>query len=236
MKNNLALLLSLLFISFNILAQDSGKTATITTQGNSSQKVSPDWVTVYLTINSKNMAYEEVVKDLNTQYSLLEKELVMAGFKKDALKTNNYAINKHTVWEEGRSKDSGFIGNQSIIVEFENDNRKIVNLVNTLSKGKVEVNFNFSFGLSETKKEAISQELIKKAVKDASTKANAIASVSSIRLKRIFAISYGAAPTHYPQPLYETRALKMDAAESFGGFNAREIEMSESISVTWEIE
>jgi uncharacterized protein YggE len=234
MKNYITLVFLACFVSFQSLAQESDKTAKLTAQGSASNKVSPDWVSVNMSISSKSMDYNQVVKDLTAKYNQLEKELVMAGFRKDAIKTNNYSINKNTVWENGRSKDSGFVGSQNILVEFENDNRKIANLVNTLSKGKVEVDFNFSFGLSDTKREAASQELIKMAVKAASDKANIIASASSVRLKRIIKIQYGA--TAGIQPLYEARAMKMASSESFDGFNAREIEMSELITITWEIE
>jgi len=223
-----------MMISLNILAQDTGKTATISAQGNSSKKVSPDVVMVYMSISSITIDYNQVVSNLASQYSQLEKELVMAGFKKDDLKTINYTINKHSVWDNGRSKDSGYIGNQSMVIKFENDNRKIANLVNTISKGKVDINFNFSFGLSEAKKEATSQELIKQAVKDANSKANVIASASAVRLKKIMNIHYSTPVMNHP--MYETHAMKMDSSAGFGGFNSNEIEMTDTILITWEIE
>lgn len=235
MKKSLFIAL-LVSLTFQVLAQKTEITPKITVQGNSSIKVNPDWVSVYMSIESKNADYNEVVKELNLKYNMLEKELVMAGFRKESIKTSHYNINKHMVWEDGRSKDNGYIGNQSLLIEFENDNRKITNLVNTISKGKVDVNFNFSFGLSDKKEEDTKKELINMAVKDASSKAGAIAGASSVMLKRILTINYGVPEINHPQPMYEARAMKADNSNSFGGFNAREIEMSDSITITWEIQ
>src|SRR5690606_26929067 len=115
------------------------------------------------------------------------------------------------VWSNGRSIDSGYAGNQSLLIEFDNDNRKIANLVKALSGGKVDVNFGFAFGLSEKKKETTRQELIRKAVKDAENKATTIATAANVKLSGISKIEYGKMEINRPAPMYEARMMKADA-------------------------
>ncbi len=237
MKTLRTLLLGLFFIPLTLMAQKEKSAATLSATGSASMQVAPDWISVNMSLNAKHADYGEVTKLLTTKYNQLEKQLIMAGFRKEDLKTINYTINKNIVWNNGRSIDSGYAGNQSLLIEFDNDNKKIANLVKALSNGKVDVNFGFNFGLSERKKEETRQELIKKAVKDAESKAAVIASTANLKLSRIAKIDYGKTELNRPVPMYEMRAMKADmAAESFGGFNAQELELSDTIHIIWEVE
>lgn len=237
MKISRVLIIASLLFSFGIVnAQNDQKESTLITSGTSTMTVAPDWVTVRMNLDSKSMDYSETVKDLNKQYSMLEKQLVMAGFSKDDIKTTNYTINKNVIWNNGKRIDSGYVGNQTLVLEFENDNKKIIRLVESISGGKVNVNFGFQFGLSDKKKEETRSILITKAVKDAKSKAATIAAASEINLKNIKKIEYGQLNTNHPMPMYEMKAMRADAPDSFGGFNAQEIEMSDSIVITWIIE
>lgn len=237
MKISRVLILASLLLSFGFVnAQTNQKESVLITSGTSSMTVPPDWVTVRMNLESKSRDYSETVKDLNKKYSALEKELVMAGFSKDDIKTTNYTINKNIVWNNGKRIDSGYAGNQTLVLEFDNDNKKIIRLVETISGGKVDVSFGFQFGLSDKKKEETRNVLITKAVKDAKAKAETITTASGTNLKNIKKIEYGQLNVNHPMPMYEMKAMRADAPDSFGGFNAQEIEMSDSIVITWIIE
>lgn len=236
MKTARTILLTTLLLSCVISQAQEEKISTLVTTGNSIMTFEPDWVTIQMSLNAKSMSYGEAVKELNKKFNILEKELVMAGFSKEDIKTSSYTINKNVVWNNGKRLDSGYVGNQTLKLEFDNDNKKIIRLVETLSKGKVDVNFSFHFGLSDKKKEETKNILITKAVKDATAKAETITTASGTKLKNIKKIEYGQLNVHRPMPMYEMKAMSADAPDSFGGFNAQEIEMSDSIVITWIIE
>jgi uncharacterized protein YggE len=219
-------------------AQDkSTSLPTINAEGTGKMTVAPDWVTTYLTINSKGMDYNKVVQDLNNKASALEKQLIMAGFRKEDLKTTSYTINKNIVWDNNRNIDSGFIAQQSFVLEYPNNNQKIASFVKAISEGKSGASFNFGFGLSEKKNLEVTSELIRKAVTDATQKARILAEANGVKLKRIYRISYGKPEIPQPIPYQMDRAMmKSEGANEFTGFNVQDIKLTDSVNITWEIE
>lgn len=207
----------------------------ISTEGKGKMTIAPDWITTYISVESKSMDYGKVVNDLNAKASTLEKQLVMAGFSKQDLKTSSYTVNKNIIWAEGRSIDSGYVGQQSFTIEFENNPKKVADLVKAFAESKVSVNFNFAFGLSPDKKINVRNQLIQSAVKDASEKAKVIAEASGVKLKNIIKIDYGQPEINNPQP-YMRESMAMEKADQFGGFNLKDIELTDSINIVWEIE
>lgn len=230
------LLALLVLMPLLVLAQSKEETIRkISTEGTGKMTVAPDWITTYMTVTSKGMDYNKVVQDLKSKASALEKQLVMAGFPKQDLKTSSYTVNKNVVWAEGRSIDSGFVGHQSFNIEFENNRKKVADLVKALGESKVSVNFNFAFGLSPSKKTSVRDQLIKAAVKDAKEKAKVIADASEVKLKSIIKINYGHPEFRGPMQ-YQRDAMAMEKADQFGGFNLKDIELTDSITIVWEIE
>lgn len=203
----------------------------LNTVGKARLSVAPDEVITYLSVSRQDMDYAVAIQKLNEQTSVLEKEIVVAGFKKEDLKTRSFNVRKNTIWRNGRTIDSGYIAIQSFSMEYEFNNAKIARLVKVLSGGKVATDLSFSFGLSDKKQIEVNKELIKLAVKDASEKAQTIADASGVVLGKILRIDYGT-PVSAPVP-YKMNASA--AAAEFSGFNAKNLELSDSITITWKI-
>lgn len=234
-KRSIFTLVAILATPLLLLAQkpDHERSGTLNTEGTGRISVAPDWITTYLNTSSNGMDYNQVVLALNNKVSKLEKALVMAGFKKDDIKTTSYTVNKNIVWVENRNVDSGYIAQQGFTLEFDNNNQKIASLLKGLSEGKVDASFNFSFGLSTKKEEEVKNELLKKAVQDATSKANVIALASNVKMKKIIRIHYGTPEFQRPMPM---TAMALQKSTDFSGFNAQSLEMSDSVTITWELE
>jgi len=227
-------LLFLALIPLCLQAQAQSTPRILETSGNGMMHVSPDWVSTYLSLTSKGMDYSKVIEKLNEKASALEKHLVMAGFSKEQLKTSSYTVNKNTIWRNGKSIDSGFVGQQVLVLEFDNDKQKIARLVKSLGNSKTDVSFNFGFSLSEKKEAAVENEVLRKAVKDATDKANVLSAAAGTHLGTIQKIAYGTA-LRPPMPVrYAMSAEKTSG--TFAGFDAKDIEVSESVTITWILE
>lgn len=209
------------------------KTRTLTAVGRGEIKSAPDLVVLNLDISAKNMDFNKAIEELNKKAATLEKQIIAAGFKKEDLKTTSYTVNKNYEYQNGRSIDSGFIANHSYTLEFPNDQSKIVTVVKSISKG-VDVTYNFGFTLSDAKNKELKAELLKRAVKDATDEATVLAAAGGVKLKQINEISYGLSEV-VPFAMANARMAKMSAEGDFGGFEAKDISLSEKVTITWEI-
>lgn len=229
----ISLLVFFYFLSSTI-AQDTSL-PTLETSGTGEMKVTPDRTVLYLDLSAQNMNFNNSVQELNRKTSILEKELLSAGFSKTDLKTTGYTVNKNTIYTNRGPVDSGYIARQSFLVEFTLDQAKIVKIVKTLSESKVGAAFNFTFTLSEQKEKEVQTELIKKAVADAKQKAKVLSEAAGVLLKRIVTINYGKNDSG-PRPYSTMMKESQSANDNFSGFTVNELSLKEQVLISWEID
>ena len=236
MKKSFALLVFLLSLTI-LRAQEEqvSDKSTLQTKGVGEMRIAPDKAIVSMNISAHNLNFNSTIQELNKKVVALEKEIESAGFKKTDLKTTGYVVNKNIIYRNDGPVDSGYVGRQTFYLEFPNEQQRIVNLVKTLSQSKVSVDFNFSFTLSDIKQEEVEKELIKRAYKDAEAKAKVISEASGTVLKRIVKISYGIRDSE-PRPFANVMFKEQAASADFSGFTVKELELSDEITVTWEID
>jgi len=223
----------LLLLCLTHLASSQDKSIpTLQTEGTGELKTSPDWTIVYMEVSAKHMNFNKAVEELNKKYSILEKELTAAGFPKTDIRTQGYTIDKNIIYGQMGAVDSGFIGRQNFVLEFSNDQAKIVKLVKAFTESKTNLTYNFSFTLSEQKRKQVNGELIKKAVADANEKSKQLSSAAGVTLKRIVNIKYGVAEFN-PLPMATFKEARMN--EDFSGFNVKDLELKDRVTITWEI-
>lgn len=227
----IAFLFLLLTLNQFVSAQDKN-IPTLQTEGTGELKTSPDWTVVYMEVSAKNMNFNKAVEELNKKYSVLEKELNAAGFPKTDIRTQGYTIDKNIIYGQMGAIDSGYIARQNFVLEFSNDQAKIVKLVKAFTDSKTNLTYNFSFTLSEQKRKQTSAELIKKAVADANEKSKLLSGAAGVTLKRIVSIKYGVNDFN-PPPMATFKEARMN--EDFSGFNVKDLELRDSVTITWEI-
>lgn len=223
----------LLLVTIAVSAQDKS-IPSLRTEGKGEIKTAPDRTIVYMEVNSRSMNFNQAIQDLNKKYSILEKEITTAGFAKADIQTSGYTIDKNIVYTQQGPVDSGFIGRQTFTIEFPNEQAKIIKLVKAFSESKADLSYNFQFTLSDAKRKQVEGDLLKKAVTDASDKAKLLSSSAGVSLKRIISIEYG-----QPEILYRAPSVMMDKrgsmAGEFSGFNVKDLELSDKVTITWEI-
>ncbi len=202
-------------------------------------RVAPDLAVVNMTVKATDMDFNKAVKALNQKTDKLQKKLQSAGFKQSEIKTSQLNVQENGQWRNGEYIDSGYVALQHIELRFKRDQQRIGQLMEAFAADQgAEALFQLGFALSDEVRQQAGEELIRKAIMDARSKATVIAKASGVKLGKIRSISYGQ-PDFQPMPMYNDMAMRMESAQGKQGvadMEVREIEMRDDIIVLWDIE
>ena len=165
---------------------------TIKVIGQGSIKLKPDLMCVTITLEDSDKDYETVLKRSSEKTEALKALLEGFGFTEQDLKTLDFSID--TLYEPCRENDvyqnrfAGFKFRHQMKLELDHDNDRLGKILYALSKSKLEPEFSVSFKIKDI--ESAKNELLAKAVEDASSKAKILASASGLSLKEILSIEY----------------------------------------------
>lgn len=188
-----------------------------------------------------------IQRDFGTTVSVLMSDtekllthLEKRGFKRNEIKTTEFQVRENTIYRQGGSYDSGFVGSQSLRIEFENSKENIAKLIDSFTKSPVEARFSFNFIVSDSLKDKIQNELIKKAIKDAQQKGKLIAEASSQQIVKIKKIKYGTFSVDNFGGYYET-GLNVEIPDTYQpsqkslGFDVEELTFSDYVIIIYDI-
>jgi uncharacterized protein YggE len=162
---------------------------TITVNGNSVIKVTPDLVTVYFNVETNGSTAKEA-KDANSLVSdNLITALVKLGFERADIQTQSFNIYEDIRWENNKQKSYGYKASNQIKVELStNQADKIGDVIDAgVDAGALLQWINFE--LSSAKQNEYKAQALKEAGQDAKTKATAIAEGLDKKLGNIVSIS-----------------------------------------------
>lgn len=232
------LILFLVLLSLGLKAQDKGKAPTVSVKGTSNLKVQPDEGMLNLSATFIGMDVNQAMLGLDKKTKELIKRVVAAGLNEKDIKTINFQLNKHTVYHRDYSKDSGYIAMQSLQVKFNYSKEKVAKIVTTFSESKADYTMHFNFMLSDTLKKHTENKLMKLAVNDARNKAAILSMEAGVKLKSIKHIEYGHVAETPFYPMAKTRSMMADGAGDAGmqGFTPDDIELTDEVLITWELE
>jgi uncharacterized protein len=147
----------------------------ITVQGTSTIKATPDWITVYYTIETKGATSAEA-KDANTViFDKLQDLITSIGFSKEDLKTESYNIYPNTYWSNGKQNQDGYIASHSLKLEFSTGLLdKLSSVIDAGANSGAGVS-SINFELTPASQNQYKAEALKLASQDAQTKADAVA-------------------------------------------------------------
>ncbi len=227
-------LFSAIFVFCGILfSQSAVKILEVT--GTGTVKTVPDRGVLNAEMNVRAAAVADAVQQLNALTERFSAQLQMIGFKKEEIKTVFFTVDRDVEWENGKKIDRGFVARQNVSVEFEQSKEKIGTIVGSFWQQTDDVRFSFSFVLSEKKKKSVRDELLRRAVDDARERAETLASASGQKLGSIRSIVYGKVPER--SPAYKgfagaTNAIRMESA---AGFEVKEMELDDEVTIVWEL-
>jgi uncharacterized protein YggE len=152
----------------------------------------PDKGVVQMSLTTVQMDFGVTIDSLNSKRSRLYDQLKELGFNENDIKSREYGIRENEIWSRNRPRyDSGFIGTQTLLLEFDNNEKTIAELIKSFSKSTVDVRLNFYFKLSDDQKQNLKAKVIEIAIDDANHKAQIIAKKSGRKLGEMLEISFG---------------------------------------------
>lgn len=214
-----------------LVAQDP----TILVSGKASLEAVPDRVQFNFFLEQTEETYEQAISGLNRSTKELMSELLKEGFSEDDLKTLSFQASPHYEYHEGKRRQRGFRASQSLEVTFDNDPIRIGKIVKRMAGTKFIHQMNLGFILSREKKLLLREELLRSAMEDARLSAVIIADTQQKKIEGFKEVRYGMNEPHY-QPVMRADAMLMKSESAdFGGFQPKEMTLSEEVTVVWVV-
>ncbi len=216
-------------------------TQTMEVQGFGRLLVYPDVGVLKMELSTIQMDFGQTIDSLAAKESQIYNQFESLGYEKNQIKSLTYNVTENTIWSSGRPRyDSGYVGTQTLLLEFSNQKSEIAKLINSFSIGKVDTRISLRFKLSESKKDSVRELVIEKAIKDANTKAKVIAKSNSRELGDIIKIQYGNLPDsrYYINTDFEDMLeiqITRQARSVSLGFAVQEIVYIDKVLITYEL-
>ena len=215
------------------LLGDQMKTLRVT--GETSIFVRPDLIIFNLRASKVCKGYEEAVRK-SSELTVKIKDLVeKSGFDRKELKTDSLSVEPEYEYKEKEDSERkrilvGYRYRHDSFIEFDNDNEVLGKLIYEVSKSGLDVEFFVKYDLKDKVK--YKEEALEKAVEQAKRKADIIAKTSGVKLLDIRSIDYS-----FDKIGVNMVYNSMSASRSYNiDIDADDIEISEDIEITWNIE
>ncbi|GHN03203.1 hypothetical protein WSM22_46920 [Cytophagales bacterium WSM2-2] len=213
-------------------SQRSQKEIEIT--GFASVKVDPDVVKVRIESFAQEMAYTDAVAKVNLNTDKIVNTLKSNGFTN--LKSVNFQVQKLTDYSRNYA-DKGHRAVQTITLEFPVDKDVINKIINLLSDKDLTAEYDFRFELTEQRRAEARNSLVKEAVKNATGKMELLAKVGSFKVGKILKVNYKEMELVYDRD--KGVAYQVDQIDrpknAFSGLQISPVEITDDVSVVWEI-
>lgn len=235
----LTILFFLVTCTFTSFGQTEKTPPSIQVVGVSNKTVKPDNGVLIVEVTHKDMNISGATSGLNNKTKDVVRQITGVGFKEGDIKTTDYQVHVNRIYRRDSYIDSGYVARQNVRVEFKYSKETITKILTQFSKSSTNFEVRFEFKLSDELKKKIQNELITMAVNDAKSKSRTLSESADVKLKRIRDISYGAG---YGGGLRESDMMRYKTtmasaqAESIEGFTPNDIELNDSVVITWEIE
>ena len=212
---------------------------TIRVKGKGKISVKPDTIKITIKAEGLRWNYDETIEQSTHDTRILRDALKNAGLNPKNLKTTYFSIDSkyksyHDKNNDYKEKFVGYEYNHSAYIEFDNDNKILGKVLYELAHCDVEVNFEINHTVKD--KEKVKNDLLEKAVEDSTTKAKVLAKASGVKLKEILNIDYSWGEIEiYSSPMDDW--MVCEAASSYDiDIEADDIDVQDTVTITWTIE
>jgi len=209
---------------------------TITVQGIASVKTTPDLVTVYFNVetrdsdmNEASQKNAEIVDDLNVG-------LIKLGLEKKQIQTESFSVNPDYRWNNGYQTQNGYVARHSIRIELSTEDTSLIgDIIDAGVESGAAINY-INYELSQDVQNELKAKAMKLAAEDAKIKAESVAEGSGSRLGKLVSISVNDF-AYYPWRLYsaEAGAMAQDAKVATTNIQPSDKEISATVSVVYKI-
>lgn len=219
---------------------------TIRVTGKGNLKVKPDTTRITISLEGIFPEYGEALCRSSEDTEKMKDLLTDFGFGRTDLKTLNFIVEtEYESYKEQGAYKQRFVGykyHHLMKVEFESDNDRLGKVLYALANCPVNPEFRLSYTVKDP--EAAKNVLLGKAIDDAKEKSSVLTQAAGVTLKAIQSIDYSwgqinfeVAPMNGMLMAEERMAAPMADAGSYDmDIEPDDIEVSDTVTVVWEIE
>ncbi len=206
---------------------------TLSTTAEGRVSVSPDMISLALSVYSRAQNSKEAYDSVNTWVAALKKILKESGVADVDVQTTGIYLNPEYNYVDGTQKPNGFSATHSLSVKI----RKLADANTLLDKVTEIVNVQIqSVTYDLDKKDPIYTEARKMALEKARTKADEMAKVAGVKIKKVQSISENTSTNNYPLPYQNAKVMSEWVADSTTSLSPGQLEYTVNISATYELE
>lgn len=194
----------------------------------------PDIATVDLGMIIERTTVAAAQKENTRVMNELISRVKAAGVEEKDIQTTSYNVYPVYDWVDNKQKLRGYSVSQNVHVKVRNLD-KVGDLVGMA--GELGANQIGGIGFAVDDPEGLRQEARVKALQNAKAKAEALASVAGVKLRRV--VSFDESFSNPPSPMYYDRAMGMGGAEAAMAAPSVEAGSSEiraNVTITYELE
>jgi uncharacterized protein YggE len=237
MKNNsvkitLIISVAVVLIAAITLSSLTSSSETIESSGQASVSVTPDYTTIYLSVQSSG-ATQVIAKDLNSKTVEEVKSAIMTlGFTEDQITTENFNIYEEFDWSKEERTSLGYKATHTLKIKTDTSDDNAGEVIDAGVDAGATLNY-INYELTTENQNKAKAEALKLATEDARGKAQAIASGLGAKLGSVVSVT----ASNYDYPMMRTYAME-DSASSGSVSTDIEVankEVSASVSVIYKI-
>jgi hypothetical protein len=217
---------------------------TIRVTGKGQINVKPDMTRITITLEGINKEYAETMRRSSLDTEEIKKLLSRFGFERSDLKTLNFSVDtEYESYRENGAYKQRLIGykyHHTMKIEFESDNDRLGKILYALANCTINPEFRISYTVKDP--EAAKNELLGKAVTDATEKAAVLTKAAGVSLREIQSIDYSWGEINFEvQPMNRMRlaedcvAAPMSTESYDMDIEPDDIKVSDTVTVIWEI-
>lgn len=238
------IIVGLLFFALSSFSQNNNHIGNeITAEGYAKTKVKPDIAIFRITVEKSDFVEKIAIKQLNEEVDKFQKLFTKLGFSEKNIKISDYNIS-NTENNDGKKE---YTAHNTLVVEFLLDNKIIEAFYQEIQDQNIaDSDVEFETQISENLEKATRQVLLKKAIVEAQSNAENIASALDVKLTAVKQVSkYSMRDFAVEAASYKSSDnIKFDKPKlaayknpntSFDKLEVEEKELDETITIVYEI-
>lgn len=211
---------------------------TITVSSKGYMNAVPDSVRITITLVNKNNNYSDTIYESEKVKRIICNALNSCGFDDDSIKTISYDVNGEYEGFEAEDKSwkqrlIGFRCNHILAITFPLDNKKINEVLSSISIDEISPEISIGFTINDIK--SFREAAIKMAIDEAKTNAKLIADSTGVNLGEIVSVIYGKSNADFVNQTSNIQLLNSRGKCMDMSFNPDDIKIEESVTIEWEI-
>lgn len=166
---------------------------TITVKGTGKVSVPPDYIVLTFKLETINFDYSRMLEESSARFLSLCETIDVLGFAEDALKTQSYkvsVVNKSVRDEYDNYKEvfQGYKCTHKLSLSFDFDSERFSQVLTAVSHCSAKPSISIDFTVKDP--DAIKEELLRTATRNARKKAEILTSEANVKLGQLLAIDY----------------------------------------------